>query len=440
MNDKVQQAVVAAAETLRAQHIDLLRGLVGIPSPAGSETVVQQHIATHMEQLGLVVDVFEADLDRLRQHPEYPNGAVEDTSAGRPNVVGRLRGYGDGRSLLLYAHPDTEPLANEGAWSTAPLQAVIDNGRLVGLGAADDKAGVAALLAVPQVLQAAGVRLAGEVLLVSCLGKLGGGAGTLAVIEKGYRADAAVYVHPAETGNGFRDLKVLTRGVLPFSICVTGCRPAPLEIGTPHSALPHQGVSAIDKAVKVLSALQAWDVERGNRVHHPLLDEQLGRSTTFNVGEIASSAGSRLVPEWCEMRGEVTFPPGETLESLTSELSNLISAVSHRDEWLTENPPKLEINGVRSSSAATGVAHPLVTLLADVIQSQTGELPAPYAGHRQSDIRFPILYGDMPTVGIGPDAGNFYGPDEWVEVEGFLEFVIILCLVCVRWCGVIRET
>ena len=47
----------------------------------------------------------------------------------------------------------------------------------------------------------------------------------------------------------------------------------------------------------------------------------------------------------------------------------------------------------------------------------------------------PILYANAPTVGFGPRAGNFGGPDEWLDVDDFLRAVKTLALLIVRWCG-----
>ncbi len=426
----------AIAQRLQAEHLALLRELIAIPSPAGAEGQVQARVAAALAELGAEVDLFEADLARLQAHPEFAHHPGELSSAGRPNVVGRLRGSGGGRSLLLYAHPDTEPLDAAAGWNFDPLGGVIRAGRVYGLGAADDKAGVAALLAVGQVLQAAGIRLQGDLILVSCLGKRGGAAGTLAVLERGYQADGVIYAHPAETGQGYHHLKTLSRGVLPFSVRVSGDRPAPLEIGTPHSALPHRGVSAIEKGAYLLSQLMQWDRQRAERVHHPLLEEQLGRATTLTIGEIHASPGPERVPLWCELRGLLTFPPGETLASVQAEFMAVVKAASQADEWLAHHSPQVSFGGPRANPAEIVPQHPLVGLVQQTVFEVAGLTPQPYAGHLQSDIRFSILCGGMPTVGFGPTGGNFYQPDEWVEVNGFWELIVILTLLCLRWCGV----
>lgn len=436
LTQEYDDAIRNAIGRQRRQHIDRLRELITIPSPVGSEAAIQQHIAGCMQELDAQVDIFEADLDALRSHPEYAHHPDDTSGDGRPNVVGRIRGTGDGASLLIYAHPDTQRLPAPNTWTTEPLTGIEREGRLYALGAADDKAGIAAMLGAAHLLQALAIRLRGDLILVSSIGKRGGAAGTLAVIERGYGADGVIYAHPAETGRGYGDIKTLTRGVLPFTVHVQGKRPAPIEIGTPHNALPSQGVSAIAKAIDVLSALHVWYEQLAENLHHPLLDAQLGQSTTLTVGEIESSTGYNLVSEWCRFRGQLTFPPGQTLHALRDELSTALSQACRRDPWLANVPPTLDIGGPRANPAETDPNHPFVKLAGQTIQDVTGVRPHPYPGHMQSDIRFPVLHSGMPTVGFGPTGGNFYMADEWVDVDGYVQHVAILALLAARWCGV----
>ena len=59
-------------------------------------------------------------------------------------------------------------------------------------------------------------------------------------------ADAAVYLHPAESGMGLKDIKAVTYGTLDFHITVPGRLPDTLEPG--HAASFHLSINPIDKA------------------------------------------------------------------------------------------------------------------------------------------------------------------------------------------------
>ncbi|MBK5189645.1 MAG: M20/M25/M40 family metallo-hydrolase, partial [Gemmatimonadaceae bacterium] len=85
-----------------------------------------------------------------------------DAAPRRTSVVGRLRGSGGGRSLLLYGHIDTVGIDG----MKAPLSGRIREGRMYGRGTYDMKGGVAACLAAVKALVDAGERLAGDVVVV----------------------------------------------------------------------------------------------------------------------------------------------------------------------------------------------------------------------------------------------------------------------------------
>ena len=70
---------------------------------------------------------------------------------------------------------------------------------------------------------------------------------------------------------------------------------------------------------------------------------------------------------------------------------------------------------MRSNPAEVSADHPLVTATTEAISAETGITPGVYPAHVASDIRFPIRCLNAATVGFGALAGNFYGPNEWVD-------------------------
>jgi succinyl-diaminopimelate desuccinylase len=71
---------------------------------------------------------------------------IEEVEPGRPNVVAVLEGGLPGPTLLFEGHTDVVTEGPRELWSVDPFAAEIRDGRLYGRGAADMKAGVAAML------------------------------------------------------------------------------------------------------------------------------------------------------------------------------------------------------------------------------------------------------------------------------------------------------
>src|SRR5215216_3493074 len=88
----VSGRIAEAVEARRGELVDLNRELVRIPSLTGNEGAIQAFAAEEMRGLGLETDVWEPDAAELEPFAEHV-GAFS-TLAGRPNVVGRLRGSG----------------------------------------------------------------------------------------------------------------------------------------------------------------------------------------------------------------------------------------------------------------------------------------------------------------------------------------------------------
>ena len=200
------------AEGARAELLLLLATLIEAPSPYGaSGSEAQARLGAYLERNGFAVDSGEDSWEPLRDHPEFspPPPEIEPPV----NLVATPPGA---PRLTFFAHVDTE--APSAGWSSPPGRATVRDGRVYGLGAADDKGGLAAAAVAAALL----ARHSGQApRVVSVHGKGGGARGTLQVLSRMDAGDS-VYVHPPENGAGLDVLKNASRGVLDVTLRVTG--------------------------------------------------------------------------------------------------------------------------------------------------------------------------------------------------------------------------
>jgi len=115
-----------AASSLRDEVTDLLSRLIRVDTtnPPGNETAAAELLRDYLESSGV-------ECELLARVPE------------RANLVARIRGRGDGPTLLLLGHTDVV-LADPAEWSVPPFSGEVRDGEVWGRGALDMKGQVAA--------------------------------------------------------------------------------------------------------------------------------------------------------------------------------------------------------------------------------------------------------------------------------------------------------
>ena len=122
------------------------------------------------------------------------------------------------------------------------------DGNLYGRGACDMKGGVGCMVFAAEVLAELGVRLAGDVVVCTVTDEESSGAGGIAAVRHGVRADAGIVTEPTAF-----DVWVACRGSLTPVITVEG-RPGHAEMRQPHWRAGG-AVNAIEKMGVVLAAV-----------------------------------------------------------------------------------------------------------------------------------------------------------------------------------------
>ena len=426
-----QDQVVAIVDADRDAEIALLRALIAAQREGEDE--VQAIVADRLAALGSEVERIVYAPGEVELVGEFAAGGVVATGE-RVSVVGRLAGEGSGRSLILFAHPDSEAVKATESWTHDPFAGVIADGRLYGWGVADDLLGVAAGVCAMGAVIKAGLVPGGAVIMASTPSKRHA-RGVAAIMQQGIVADGAVYLHPAESGVGLREIKAFASGQLEFRVTVTGRKPPTTEPG--HTAFAHLAVNPVDKAFVLYRALMALDRTRGAEVRHPRLDGAVGRSTNLQISNICCGEDSKYsrLQTSSSFGGAISFPPTERMEAVQAQIVAAIDAACDADDWLAVQRPRIEwISGVTGMEITED--HPLYRVVSGAVTAVTGIVPQVNPMHTSSDIRNPIVQKGIPTVGLGPFAGDLTQigrTDEWVDVEDYIAMIKVVAAIIVTW-------
>ena len=325
----------------------------------GNEDNGQVIIRELLEQYHAQVDVFQPDYESMGFCPEVN---PDHDYSGRHNVVGRFCGSGGGRSLLFNGHIDTVDFGDMGAWKSGPLSPYIEDGRLVGRGACDMKAGLCASLMALKAIFDCGVQLKGDVLVESVIDEEGGGNGTLACCARGYRADAAIIPEPSDLC-----LAPAHMGWLIYEVEVEG--------RANHCGAKWDGVNAIEKMTKIILALQEAERDWALTRRHPYLPPQ-----SLSIDTIQGGVASTIVPDKCKLEFIVHFQPHQEKgyswmgEKYDREVREIIRRAAAGDPWMDEHPPKVTLYQL-GSACDIGVDHPVCKALAEKTEQITGKAP-----------------------------------------------------------------
>jgi acetylornithine deacetylase len=408
----------------RVRGARLLQILVQENSTRGNESSAQAIIIEKCRQLGLKLDIWEIGGEELKQHPAYC--CDRQSFEGNPNLVAVLKGSGGGKSIILNGHIDVVPVGDELNWKRDPFSGHIECGRLYGRGATDMKGGTAALLMAIESIIATGTRLKGDIIFQSVIEEESGGAGTLAAVLRGYRADGAIIPEPT-------NMKIFPKqqGSMWFRITVKG--------KAAHGGTRYEGISAIEKSQLVLKRLQQLEKARNANITDPLY-EKIPIPIPINIGKISSGQWPSSVPDTAIIEGRMGVAPEETIPSAKQEMENCLEELNQQDDWLRNHPLRIEWFGGRWLPGSLEGDHLLITELSESFREIMGEAPIIEASPWGTDGGILSTVGDTPVVVFGPGTTEVaHDANEYINLEDMFIASEIIARTLIKWCGVSKE-
>lgn len=448
MEQEILQKINEWVEAHREDLIGELKDFLRIPSLTGYEGEAQKFIKAQYEKMGMAVDVFEPDVKELFE--KYPDVAQYPTSwepeldlviptkdictydqwkesgyadklnyKGRPNVVGTLKGTGGGRSLILNGHVDSVTVGDRNAWQHDPFGAEQVGSLIYARGSSDMKGGLLACVKVLEALRDIGVKLRGDVICQSVVNEEHAGNGTLACTARGYKADAAI------CADGGMAVHTENGGGVYWEIRVSG-RPA--HTGGRWRNGQMYAVSAIEKAARVIDSL--CEAER--------MANQDGVRLSLGIGTICGGTYATTTASSCTVSGVVYFSAtmgvGETgIRAVKKLLREAVDKAANDDAWLAENRPELFFLHY-DDAYVYPEGHELLPLLCSTAEAVLGKKPYVCATSA-CDARHLGNRGDTPCLIWGPGSGPAHAPNEFIDIEDYLNYIKALALTVYRWCG-----
>jgi acetylornithine deacetylase len=434
MEERITSAVSGAADRIVATLCDLIAFpsvVKADPKEAGpGERQCQEYLKSRLERIGFVTDLWEPDGPALFAKYEGRPGANKGrTFEGRPNLGGRLSGAGGGRSLMLTGHIDVVPPGPRQHWTSEPFTPLVQDGFVQGRGAVDMKGGVASMLMAIEMVKELGVPLSGEVVFATVVDEEIGGMGSLAMVDRGFRAEAGVMTEP--TAN---KIAPLCRGILWGRIIIDGIG-GHAEL-SPNSWCTSGPVDAIQLCRQMLDGIDILNRRWASdpRKNHPLMElPNQVIVTQISAGEHPASFAGRG-----EIVIDVQYLPSEKDGHglgghVKREVEEHIQAVCQADPYLRRRPARIEWV-LDADCTEVSVDHPFVGILQESVAA-TG-LPSALSGFgAHSDIGLPTELGHTPTVNFGPgDPALAHQPNERVAIADLLDCTKAIAMTIERWC------
>ena len=281
-----------------------------LPLPQLLAELVRRPSVNPMGRTDLPPDIlYESRVSAFLEH-ELRNIPCEfrrqTVAPGRDNLIATYTPPGAAPFTTLFeAHQDTVPVD---AMTVDPFGATVEGGRMYGRGSCDVKAGVAVMLTALRRLAREKPAGSARLIVAFTVDEENGGLGVSELMKSGVRADCAVVAEPT-----LLNIVNAHKGVARWAVETAGraC----------HSSRPENGVSAVYRMARVVSAIERYAAQLQARPPHPTLGPR-----TTSVGRIAGGVSPNTVPDACRIDIDRRLLPGETAEGAAADLEAFLKA------------------------------------------------------------------------------------------------------------------
>jgi acetylornithine deacetylase len=327
----------------------------------------------------------------------------QEVEPGRPNVIAHwpeksLSTNPSAKRLMLSAHMDTVPTTG---MTIPPFDATLRDGRIWGRGACDTKGSLAAMLTALRLAYESNALPSDSLYFVATMSEETGCDGATALMQHGFRADAAIVGEPTSC-----QVVAAHKGPVWFDVETKGraC----------HASLPEKGINAIETMSRIVEYVSGPWQESLRQETHPLLGHSTACVTTIEGGSKVN-----IIPDRCRAQIDGRFVPGRTADEIEADLRKRLQAHLDADEKFT-----LTVNKAHTALDCPPDA-PVVQALLEVCHPITGQ-------RQPSGVNYfadtgPFSAAGIPSVLFGPgDIAQAHTADEFLELEQLYQATEIL--------------
>jgi putative selenium metabolism hydrolase len=369
------------AEAWREGIVGFAQALVRTPSLCGQEGDLAALLAAKLQELG---------------YDEVYTDAIG-------NVIGRIKGEGTGPSVLFTTHLDHADPTTAGDWEVPPYEGRIENGQLLGAGACDHKAAIAAMAYGGAILKRLNTPLRGDYVFAAVVqSNAKASVGMRYLVDKTMHdrqlhCDLVVVGAPTNL-----NVNLGHRGRIELEIVTIG--------RTSHGGAPWLGLNAIYQMVPVLQEVQALATTLPS---HPFLE----KSTVAVTGIDSTPHAAYTVPDRCVISLDRRFLPSESVDDAVWQVQSIVNRLTAQD---AEFKGEVRVRQTQQASytgtpqTAPRLMHPLTTdSQHHLVKESVGALEALGQAPRFGKWTFTTDGGYMSTiknivtVGYAPGDENF---------------------------------
>ncbi|MNO24110.1 putative succinyl-diaminopimelate desuccinylase [compost metagenome] len=335
---------------------------------------------------------------------------ISPLSTDRSNVEVTLKGSGR-KKLMFCGHLDTVSPWSASAGKYSPHGAAIEGDRIYGRGASDMKSGLAAMLLALVSIQLDGINLDGDLIFLATAGEEVDSCGARMYLDQyGVRDLDGMVIGEPTRGK----VAVGHKGALWLRISLFG--------KSAHGSMPHLGLNAVEGMMEVINLL------KGSALQWVAHDPVLG-SSSLSVNRIEGGVQTNVIPDRCVIDVDIRTVPPLTHAPLLEEIKRTLLRIQHVNPGFSFEVEQI----LDRSSIYTNPDHPLIRTALEINgQSDQDVHGVPY----YTDGSVLQDEGELPILIYGPgDERLAHQPDEWVNIDTYLESITFYRETALRFLG-----